>query len=162
EHLHQANQPRLLVLVGDLPRGGREKEEGQDEEAGAGIHHQAWIGRSHARALEGDQDHHGVLEHVVIEGAEELCDEEREKAFLAQQLELSRHESPLIYWNYYKRITVLCESGSMVLMYLATESTVMVSILSAKRSASGWSSNAMFARNMRAPRRVNAGMFNRA
>ena len=85
--LHQANEPRLLELVGEGAGGGREQEERQDEQSGGEVDVDA------ARILggqeaEGQDDDERLLEQVVVERAEELRDEERRQAPGAEQSEL--------------------------------------------------------------------------
>ena len=86
--LHEDGDPPFVVLVRDLPGGGGEEQEGQDEESGDEIHHQ---GRIHRRVRGGVEGHHhgeGELEEVVVEGAEELGPEERRETPFAQEREL--------------------------------------------------------------------------
>jgi hypothetical protein len=88
EELHRADQARLLEAVGELARGRREQEEGQDEHAPGEVHER--VGRERRlRRAEREQDHERVLEHVVVQRAEKLRPEERREAARAQQLELA-------------------------------------------------------------------------
>ena len=86
--LHQAHQKRFFELVGELPRGGREQEERQDENRLGQIRKGVGVEPAHARRVERDQYDQGVLEDVVVEGAEELGEEKREEAPLPEQLVL--------------------------------------------------------------------------
>src|SRR5438105_2649356 len=47
------------------------------------------IGRQVARGLVGDEDDQRVLQHIVVEGAEELRPEKRREAALGEQFELA-------------------------------------------------------------------------
>jgi hypothetical protein len=95
EQLDHARQRRLVVLVGELPGGGREEEEGQDEHARREVGQQLGLERGPGRRLEGQQHHHRVLQHVVVECAEELGDEQRGEAARAQQAGLVAHGGSL-------------------------------------------------------------------
>ena len=85
EQLDEADQARLLELVGQLAGGGREQEERQDEEAGAQVHQKLGVGARHGAGTIGEQDHQRILEDVVVERAEKLGDEERQEAPLPHQ-----------------------------------------------------------------------------
>src|SRR6185295_7411340 len=92
EDFHPADQVGLLVLVGDLPGGGREQYEGQDEETRGKVHDYAAFhppepraGGGEIRALVGDEDDEGVLDDVAVERAEELHQEERRETALREQ-----------------------------------------------------------------------------
>ena len=91
EALDEADHPGLVVLVGELAAGGREQQEGQDEER---ADRQAGELRLQERVaqLQLVGHHHGEreLEQVVVAGAEELGPEERREAALAEQGELVR------------------------------------------------------------------------
>jgi hypothetical protein len=50
QHLDQAGEHRLVVLVGQLPGGGRKQEEGQDEDAGRQIGEQPGASVVHCAA----------------------------------------------------------------------------------------------------------------
>ncbi|MNM82627.1 hypothetical protein D3C81_946600 [compost metagenome] len=92
--LQQLDQPRqagLVVLVGELPGGGGEQEERQDEDARRQVGQQADAEAGPLRGLEGQQHHQGVLEQVVVERAEELGGEERAEAAGLEQGELRTH-----------------------------------------------------------------------
>ena len=90
ERHRDRDEPRLLVLVGDLARGGREQEERQDEQRLREVLQRVRRHRGEARRLVGEQDHQRLLEDVVVERAEELHAEERPEAPLGQQPELAR------------------------------------------------------------------------
>ena len=95
QQLDQPCQRRLVVLVGQLPGGRRKQEERQDEDARREIGQQFWLDGGPVRRLEGQQHHHGVLQHVVVERAEELGDEQRGEAARAQQAGLVAHGGSL-------------------------------------------------------------------
>gem|GEM_PF-3960181 len=86
--LHEADQLRLVVLVGQLPAGGREQQEGQDEQR---ADHQPGERRRQPADLHlvGHQHREGELEQVVVARAEELGPEEGGEAALAEQRELA-------------------------------------------------------------------------
>ena len=85
EQLHRPDQARLVELVRELPGGGREEEEGQDEEAaGQGDQELALLRVLHQ--AEGDQGDQRGPEEVVVEGAQELGDEERQEAPATQDV----------------------------------------------------------------------------
>ena len=76
------------MLVGELARRGGKQEKGKNEDSRRGGHHDL---RVHARLLrghEGDEDHQGVLEQVVVERAEKLGDEQRQEAPGLEQVKL--------------------------------------------------------------------------
>ena len=75
--LDDADQPRLLDLVGERTGGRGEQEERQDQEAGDQIHVDARVGTLGDQAAEHEHQREGLLEHVVVEGTEELRHEER-------------------------------------------------------------------------------------
>ncbi|MPN09272.1 hypothetical protein SDC9_156561 [bioreactor metagenome] len=87
EILDEADDARLLQLVGDLPGGGREQQKRQDEQR---ADHQPRHGRRHPAHAELVSHHHGEreLEEVVVGRARELRPEERCKAPLPEQREL--------------------------------------------------------------------------
>ncbi len=89
EQLDEADQPRLVVLVGELAGGGREQEERQHEQRAGEVHHHVGRHRGERGAVERDQQHQGVLEDVVVQRAEELRREERPEAALREQPELA-------------------------------------------------------------------------
>ncbi len=91
QHLDQAGEPGLVVFVGQLPGGGREQEEGQDEDTGRQVGQQFRPQRRPPRRLEGEQHDQRVLEQVVVEGTEELRGEEGREALLFEESELSAH-----------------------------------------------------------------------
>ena len=83
EPLDEADDASLVVLVGDLPAGGREQQERQDEER---ADPQPGLLRRQPSDLQLERHQHGEreLEQVVVAGAEELGPEERREAALAQ------------------------------------------------------------------------------
>ncbi|KAF1044158.1 MAG: hypothetical protein GAK38_03684 [Xylophilus sp.] len=85
--LHEADQPRLVELVGQLPGRGREQQERQHEQR---ADHQPGHRRRQPGHLElvGDQHGERELEQVVVGRVGELRPEERSEAPLAQQGEL--------------------------------------------------------------------------
>ena len=62
EPFYQARQQRLVVLVGQLPGGGRKQKEGQDENACSQIHQQARRQAAPLRRLKRNQHDQGVFE----------------------------------------------------------------------------------------------------
>ena len=88
EHFHQPNDARAFELVCELTRGGREQEKRQDEDTAGEIHQNARIEARRLCRLEREQQHHRVLEQVVVQRAEELRQKEGQKATGAQQIEL--------------------------------------------------------------------------
>ena len=90
EQLHRLRQPRLVVFVGQLPGSGREQEERQDEQAGGQVRVLVLLRLGQTGGQESDQDDQRVLEHVVVEGAKRLGQEERQEAAFLQQCELVR------------------------------------------------------------------------
>jgi hypothetical protein len=78
----------LSYFVGQLAAGRRKQQERQDEQRGGEVGIEIHIGDAQLRRQERDQDHQSVLEHVVVERAERLGQEERQEAPFAQQLEL--------------------------------------------------------------------------
>ena len=90
-HFQQLDQPDdagAFVLVGELPGGGREQEEGQDQHAAAQVDQHLGADAGHRGGLIGDQQHQGILEQVVVERAQQLGDEERAETPGGQQAEL--------------------------------------------------------------------------
>jgi hypothetical protein len=81
----------LSYLSASWPGGGREQEEGQDEDARRQVGQQRRRERRPAGRLEGEQHDQRVLEQVVVEGAEELGEEEGREALLFQESELTAH-----------------------------------------------------------------------
>jgi len=79
-HLDDDDQPRLLKLVGKAPRGRREQEEGQDEDARGDGRPELAIDARLGSDAEGHQDDQRVLEDVVVQRAHELGDEQRQEA----------------------------------------------------------------------------------
>jgi hypothetical protein len=84
QHLHQPRQPRLVVFIGQLSGGGREQEEGQDEDTGGEVGQNFRANRCPLRRVEGEQDNERILEQVVVEGPEKLGEEKRAEALRLQ------------------------------------------------------------------------------
>ena len=84
EQLDETDQPRLLVLVGDLARGRREQHERCDEYRRGDVDQVVRGQRGERRRLERDEDHQRILVDVVVARAEKLRPEERREAALAQ------------------------------------------------------------------------------
>jgi len=91
KHLDHARQHRLVVLVRQLAGRRREEEKGQDEDAGRKVRQYLRLHRRPLRRLKGEQDDQRVLEQVVVEGTEELREEEWPEALRLQQAELVAH-----------------------------------------------------------------------
>ena len=85
--LDEADQHRLVVLVGELPAGGRKEQKRQDEKR---TNHQARRAGGQPAHLDLVGDEHGKseLEQVVVARAQKLHPEEGRKAALAQQRKL--------------------------------------------------------------------------
>src|SRR5690606_31081188 len=79
------------VLVGELPGGGREQEEGQHEQRLRQVLQDVRRHRRVAGGRVGEQDHQRLLEDVVVERAEELYAEEGREAPFPQKAELVAH-----------------------------------------------------------------------
>ena len=79
-----ADQACLLDLLGDLACGGGKQEVGQDEQRRREIGIQRRLLGAQAHLVH-HQRQHGVAEHVVVERAERLRQEERQEAALFQQ-----------------------------------------------------------------------------
>jgi hypothetical protein len=88
--LDDADDPRLVAHVGQLPGERREDEEGQDEHGGSDGA-ELRLGTFRIVDAVDDEQHHGVLEQVVVEGAQQLRDEQRQEAALAHQVGCCRH-----------------------------------------------------------------------
>ena len=94
EQLHVADDPALLVLLGQLAGSGGEQEERDDEQRRrqVGVERHGVVVQPH---LERHQHHQRVAERIVVERPQRLGPEERRKAPLAQQCELA-HAMPLV------------------------------------------------------------------
>ena len=74
-----ADDARLVMRVGELPGERRKQEEGGDEQAaGDGAERRFLLGV--AIDAEDHQHHHRGAEQIVVEGAQELGDEDRQEA----------------------------------------------------------------------------------
>ena len=83
--LDDADEPSLVVVVGELARQRREEEEGQDEQRlrdGAELKLLRRVGIE----LIGDEQHDRLFEQAVVERAEELGREQGQEPPLAQQV----------------------------------------------------------------------------
>src|SRR5258706_4679039 len=87
--LDQAYQERFRELVGDLPGSRGKEKKRQDEYRLSEIRKSIRVEPAQACRVKGDEYDQGVLVDVVVEGAEELRQEKREKAPLLQQLVLA-------------------------------------------------------------------------
>ncbi len=88
EELDEADEARLLELVGELPRGRRQQHERQDEEAGGEVDERVGVERRARCRVVRDEDDERVLVDVVVGGAQELRPEERREAALTQKLRI--------------------------------------------------------------------------
>ena len=88
EQLDAANQARFLMPVRQLAGGGREQEERQDEQPGGGIDGEIRLLRRNQPAID---EQHGKrrLKQPVVEGPEELSDEQRPQPPGGKQLKLT-------------------------------------------------------------------------
>jgi len=81
--LDPANERRFLELVGELTRRRREREVGEDEDRGGDGDDD--LGRRRiGEGLVGDERDQRRLQEIVVHRAQELRDEERQEAALAQ------------------------------------------------------------------------------
>src|SRR3954452_4224437 len=83
--LDDADQPGLVVIVGELPGKGRQEEKRKDEERlryGAELE---LFGRV-LEQLVGDEQNHGLFEQAVVERAQELGRKQREEPPRSQQV----------------------------------------------------------------------------
>ena len=85
--LDVADQPRLLVAVRQRPCRGREQEERQDQQPGGDIDQQVRGVLADEPPVDEDQRQRELVQ-VVVEGPEELGDEQRQQPARAQQPEL--------------------------------------------------------------------------
>ena len=83
--LDDADQPRLVVVVGELARQRREEEEGQDEQRLRDRAELELLRRIRIELIGHEQDD-GLLEQAVVERAEELGREQRQEPPRAQQM----------------------------------------------------------------------------
>ncbi len=89
--LHQADDLGLVTLVGKLARQRRQQEEGQDEQAAGDRAERRLLGRVAIDAVD-HQHHHRGAEQIVIEGAEELGEEDRQEAAGTNEVERVMHQ----------------------------------------------------------------------
>jgi hypothetical protein len=90
EELDPADQPRLLELVRELPRGRREQHEREDEYRADQVDDRGRVERRRRHGLERHEHDERVLEDVVVPRTQELRPEERRETALAQKIELVR------------------------------------------------------------------------
>ena len=83
--LDDADQPRLVVIVGELARQRGEQEEGQDEQALRDRAELELLRRVRIELI-GDEQHDRLLEQAVVERAEKLGREQRQEPPRAQQV----------------------------------------------------------------------------
>lgn len=83
--LHLAHEEGAVTAVREVPRRGGKEEEGEDEGPRRDVDHDAGVRARLVRQAEGDEHHEGALEEVVVEGAQELRQEERKEAARHQQ-----------------------------------------------------------------------------
>ena len=77
--LHQTDDARLVMAVRQLPGEGGEQHERHDRQAGGQRVEIGFLMRVVEDRVGGEQ-HHRRLEQIVVEGAEELGDEQRQEA----------------------------------------------------------------------------------
>ena len=91
EQLDEADQARLLVLVGELAGGGRQQHERQDEDRAGEVDERVRRRATPcAAAWKATKMTSAFLKMLSLRGAQELRPEERREAALAQQVELVR------------------------------------------------------------------------
>jgi len=82
---HDPDQARLIVIVRELTRKRRKKEEGQDEQRlRDGAEHE--LLRGILEQLIGDKQHHGLLEQAVVERSQELRRKQGQEPPRTQQM----------------------------------------------------------------------------
>src|SRR4029079_14771532 len=86
--LHDLEHERLVETVGELAGNSREQHVRQDEEPASHVRQQLGIELRVARGVIGRNDDENVLVDVIVEGAERLRAEKRQKASLPEQPEL--------------------------------------------------------------------------
>ena len=84
EILDQTDEARLVIFVGELTSGGREQQEGQNEYAADHGARSLCIEPTPLGRAIGSQGGEGELEDVVVRGATELGQKERQETPLAQ------------------------------------------------------------------------------
>ena len=84
QELDASHQHGFLVLVGQLARCRRKKEERQDEQHGGDVREFAVVHARNEHTLERDQDDEALAKNVVVEGAEKLGDEKRGETALTE------------------------------------------------------------------------------
>ena len=84
--LDGADDPGLVHRVGELPRERRKQKEGQDKQGSGECVEEAFLRFAGEDLICGEQDHR-CLEQIVVEGSEELRDEERQKSPLLEEPE---------------------------------------------------------------------------
>jgi hypothetical protein len=81
-------------VISELSGGGREEEEREDENAGTGNDDGRGPDPEQSHRTVSDEDREGILEKIVVEGAQKLGPEERPEATLGQQVELAQPVLP--------------------------------------------------------------------
>ena len=89
QELDVADEPCLVVLVGDLPGQGREEKEGQDEEPRGDVYPRVRMAADLFARVKRDDEDQGVLEDVVVESPQELGAEERSETAGQEERELA-------------------------------------------------------------------------
>jgi hypothetical protein len=92
---HAAPARDLSYLSASCPAVAENRKKGRMNTARREVGQQLRLERGPGRRLEGQQHHHRVLQHVVVERAEELGDEQRGEAARAQQAGLVAHGGSL-------------------------------------------------------------------
>jgi hypothetical protein len=88
--LDEADDPRLVAPVRKLPGQRREQEKRQDEKRPRDGVERRFLGGVGIDGV-GDEDHHRRLEQIVVEGAQELGDEQWQESPLRQEVERILH-----------------------------------------------------------------------
>ncbi len=83
--LDDSDQPRLVVVVGELARESGKQKEGQDEQALRDRAELKLLRRIRIELI-GDEQHDRLLEQAVVEGSEELRRKKRQEAPRTQQV----------------------------------------------------------------------------
>jgi hypothetical protein len=88
--LDDADDARLVAHVGQLARDRRQRHEGHDEQR-RGQPREARFGLLGIVDVEHHEQNHGVLEQVVVERAQQLRDEQGQKAARAEEMRRGGH-----------------------------------------------------------------------
>jgi hypothetical protein len=89
-----ADDPCLVARVGQLPRQRRQEKERQDEDAGGDRAEQRFLFLAVEHAIN-DEQHHRILEQIVVECTEKLGDEKGQEPALPQQRNGAGHGGPI-------------------------------------------------------------------